>query len=198
MALSLFAVVEIAEQASDIAEVSRQSELATSADGPTGLFVALQNERNWAVTDLFGQGGIVDVPVAGYAETRADTDKALDGFEAAKEREAAELRARNEARPAEIQEEIDAFLKKKNAEIEALKKESAGAPEAFAALRARKQAQEQRLFEVVGHFVEGTDTPITTGPARPAGEAPRARPHPRGGRDAGNKPPNRPGISLSH
>jgi signal transduction histidine kinase len=81
VALSLFAVGEIADQASHIGEVRRQAELATSADGPTGLFVALQNERNWAVTELFGQGGVVDVPVAGYPETRADTDEALDGFE---------------------------------------------------------------------------------------------------------------------
>jgi signal transduction histidine kinase len=82
LALSLFVTFEIADQASDIAEVGRQSELATSADGPTGLFVALQNERNWAVTELFGQSGIVDVQVAGYPATRADTDEALDGFEA--------------------------------------------------------------------------------------------------------------------
>jgi signal transduction histidine kinase len=81
LALSLFMTFEIADQASDIAEVGRQSELATSADGPTGLFVALQNERNWAVTELFGQSGIVDVQVAGYPATRADTDEALDGFE---------------------------------------------------------------------------------------------------------------------
>jgi signal transduction histidine kinase len=81
LALSLFVVFEIADQASDIGEVRRQSELATSANGPTGLFVALQNERNWAVTDLFGQGSIIDVQVAGYPETRADTDDALDGFE---------------------------------------------------------------------------------------------------------------------
>ena len=81
LALSLFVVFEIADQASDIGEVRRQSELATSADGPTGLFVALQNERNWTVTDLFGQGSIIDVQVAGYSETRADTDEALDGFE---------------------------------------------------------------------------------------------------------------------
>jgi signal transduction histidine kinase len=81
LALSLFVTFEIADQAGDIAEVSRQSELATSADGPTGLFVALQNERNWAVTELFGQSGIVDVEVAGYPATRADTDEALAGFE---------------------------------------------------------------------------------------------------------------------
>ena len=80
LALSLFVVFEIADQASDIGEVRRQSELATSANGPTGLFVALQNERNWTVTDLFGQGGIIDVQVAGYPETRADTDDAIAAF----------------------------------------------------------------------------------------------------------------------
>jgi signal transduction histidine kinase len=80
LALSLFTVYEVAGVASDVEAVERQSELATSADGPTALIIAIQNERNWAVTELFGQGGIVDVNVAGYDETRADTDAALEGF----------------------------------------------------------------------------------------------------------------------
>jgi signal transduction histidine kinase len=81
VALSLFVVYEIADLGSEAEAVRHESELATSADGPTGLFVALQNERNFAVTDLFGQGDIVDLEVAGYPETREGTDEALDGFE---------------------------------------------------------------------------------------------------------------------
>jgi signal transduction histidine kinase len=81
VALSSFLVYEIIQLAGDVEAVRRESALATSADGPTGLFLALQNERNFAVTDLFGQGDIIDVDVAGYPETRGRTDEALDGFE---------------------------------------------------------------------------------------------------------------------
>jgi hypothetical protein len=106
-------------------------------------------------------------------------DQALDAFEGAKEREAAELRARNEARLSEVQEEIDAYLKKKNAEVESLKKESAAAAEALTVLREKKQREEQRLHDLVAHFVEGGENPVTTGPARstpPTPPPPPAKP----------------------
>ncbi|HJS57112.1 MAG TPA: hypothetical protein VKA01_03330, partial [Vicinamibacteria bacterium] len=45
-------------------------------------------------------------------------DKALDAFEAAKDREAKEARQKNEARIQALQQELDALLQKINAEIE--------------------------------------------------------------------------------
>jgi hypothetical protein len=88
-------------------------------------------------------------------------DQALDAFEGAKERELAELRAKNEVRAQGIQEEIDTFLKAKNAELEALKGATKEAESAFITLRARKRVEEQRLYETVAHFIEGADNPIT-------------------------------------
>jgi hypothetical protein len=104
-------------------------------------------------------------------------DRALDAFESAKERELEELRARSEARVKELLDEIDAFVKAKNAEIEALKKELAVASEAFVQLRGRKRAEEDRLHDLVTHFVEGGDSPISRGtpvspPPPPKGQAP--------------------------
>lgn len=81
LALSLLVVYEISDLASDVEAVRQESELATSADGPTGLFIGLQDERNWAAADLLGQSSVVPAEVRGFDETRAATDEALEGFE---------------------------------------------------------------------------------------------------------------------
>ncbi len=90
-------------------------------------------------------------------------DKALDAFEAGKGRELRELREKTEARIKAIREEIDAFLKDKNAEMEGLKKAAEAAEQAFLQLQTRKRREEERLHDVVANFVEGAN-PITTSP----------------------------------
>jgi hypothetical protein len=102
------------------------------------------------------------VPIRDVIQDAVLRDKALDDFEAAKETEVRELKARSEARVAAIKDEIDAMLREKNAEIEGLKKAAADAERAFAELQERKHREEDRLHEVVSHFIEGLDNPITT------------------------------------
>jgi hypothetical protein len=94
-------------------------------------------------------------------------DKALDAFEEAKGREGRELRAGAEARIQEIKDEIDSFLKAKNTEIEELKKAAEAAQRALLELQTRKQREEERLFDVVSHFLEGGDNPITRSAPQP-------------------------------
>jgi signal transduction histidine kinase len=60
--------------------VQRQTQLATSADGPTGLLTALQDERSWAAVDVIGQGGQFTLAVEGYDLTRHNVDEAVAGF----------------------------------------------------------------------------------------------------------------------
>jgi len=90
-------------------------------------------------------------------------DKALDAFEAAKERELHELRTKNETRVRELRQEMEALLTKINAEIERLKASAEGAEKAFSQLQIRKRREEERLHEVVANFVEAPENPITTG-----------------------------------
>ena len=90
-------------------------------------------------------------------------DKALDAFEAAKERELHDLRAKNESRVRELRQEMETLLTKINAEIERLKAAGEGAEKAFSQLQIRKRREEERLHEVVANFVEAPDNPITTG-----------------------------------
>jgi hypothetical protein len=115
------------------------------------------------------------VPIRDVIQDAVLRDKALDDFEAAKNSEVKDLKAKSEARIAAIKDEIDALLREKNAEIEGLKKAAEDAERAFTELQARKRKEEDRLHEVVSHFIEGPDNPITTA-GRPA--APPAPPKP--------------------
>jgi hypothetical protein len=90
-------------------------------------------------------------------------DRALDSFEAAKERELHELREKNEGRVRALRQEMEALLTKINAEIERLKAASESAEKAFAQLQIRKRREEERLHEVVANFVEAPENPITAG-----------------------------------
>lgn len=81
VALSAVVTFEVMQLNRETGEVRRHTDLATAADGPSGLIHSLQNERNWAVVELIGQGGLVTVEVEGYEETRNQTDDALAGFQ---------------------------------------------------------------------------------------------------------------------
>ena len=107
------------------------------------------------------------VPIREVIQDAVLRDKALDAFEAAKESEISELRARSEARVTTIQSEMEAYLREKNAEIEALKKAGEGAVQAFQKLQERKRREEQRLHDVVAHFIEGAENPVTAGSKPP-------------------------------
>lgn len=99
-------------------------------------------------------------------------DGALDAFETAKERELTELKAASEERIAAIRTEIETFLKEKNSEIEGLKKAAEDASSAFGQLQIRKRREEDHLHDVVAHFVESTDNPVTTSRSTATAAAP--------------------------
>jgi hypothetical protein len=101
------------------------------------------------------------VPIRDVIEDGVRRDRALDAFEAAKEREVQELGSKSGARIKELQEEMEAFLKEKRAEIEDLKRASEAAEQAFKELQERKAREEERLHEVISYFLEGSDNPIT-------------------------------------
>jgi hypothetical protein len=106
-------------------------------------------------------------------------DKALDAFEAAKQQEVRELQTKSEARIEAIKEEIAAFLREKNGEIDSLKQAAEAAGKAFAQLQARKRKEEDRLHAVVSHFIEAGDNPVTTSAAAagpPASPPPPPKP----------------------
>lgn len=115
-------------------------------------------------------------PIRDAIQDAVFRDKALDAFETAKERELQESRAQGQARIQELTAEMDALLKKINAEIERLKQEADAAAKAFAALQVKKRREEERLRDLVAHFIEGADNPITTSPLRGSPPPPPPKP----------------------
>jgi hypothetical protein len=117
------------------------------------------------------------VPIHDVIQDAVLRDKALDAFETAKANEVRELQTGSGARIEAIKNEIESFLKEKNTEMEGLKQAKEAADRAFQALQARKRREEQRLFDLVSHFLEGGDNPISTaGPLSPP--PPPAKPSP--------------------
>lgn len=103
------------------------------------------------------------VPLREVLQDAVLRDKALDAFERAKEREVHELRARNETRIESLKAEMEGLLRKINVEMEKLKRESEEAVQAFERLQERKRQEEGRLHDVVAHFIEGGDNPVSLG-----------------------------------
>jgi pimeloyl-ACP methyl ester carboxylesterase len=118
------------------------------------------------------------VPLKDVIQDAVRRDRALDAFEMAKGREVEELRKQGESRIAAIESEIQSFLKEKNAELEGLKRASEDAKQAFRKLQARKRQEEERLFDVVSHFVAGSENPVTTSGSRPTSPPPPTKPGP--------------------
>src|SRR2546425_587379 len=110
------------------------------------------------------------------AAASAERELPPDAFEAAKQREVQELRADSERRIQAIKDEIEAFLKAKNGELESLKRAAEAAGEAFVKLQAKKRREEERLFDVVAHFVAGAENPITKSAGGPAPSPPPPKP----------------------
>ena len=90
-------------------------------------------------------------------------ERALGAFVAAKEREVAAVKQRIETRVATLRREIDAFVGEKNAEIEGLTKGGNSAGSAFAQLQLRKRQEQERLHQVLAHFVGDPANPVPVG-----------------------------------
>jgi hypothetical protein len=103
--------------------------------------------------------------------------KALLAFEAAKELELHQVRARNQRRIEELQRASEEFQKEKNAEIDALTRESGAAAASLTRLKTRQRAEEERFYHTVALFVEplpGRVLPMT--PKAPESPAPPPAP----------------------
>lgn len=90
-------------------------------------------------------------------------ERALGAFVGAKEREVVALKQRIETRVATLKREIESLVSEKKGEIEGLKRAGDGAGSAFAQLQLRKRQEEERLRQVLSHFVGESANPIPAG-----------------------------------
>jgi len=102
---------------------------------------------------------ITKVDVNDIIKDAVARDKALDAYEAMKQKSITDFRARKDEENAAIQQEIEAFVKAKQAQIEANKKAAAQSEIDLNEWMKKKQAEEQRIYDAVSFFV--SPNPIT-------------------------------------
>jgi hypothetical protein len=90
-------------------------------------------------------------------------ERALGAFVTAKEREVAAVKQRIETRMATLRREIESFVGERNAEIDGLSKGGDSAGSAFAQLQLRKRQEQERLRQVLSHFVSDSENPVPVG-----------------------------------
>jgi hypothetical protein len=103
------------------------------------------------------------VSLAQVVRDAAVRERALGTFVAAKEREVTAIKQRIETRVATLKREIESFVGEKNAEIDGLSKGGNSAGSAFAQLQLRKRQEQERLHQVLSHFVADPANPIPVG-----------------------------------
>lgn len=90
-------------------------------------------------------------------------DQALDQAELMQRQQNQDDKQRSDERIAKIQQEVDAFLKAKNQEIEQLREASYQQDQALHRWVQAKLAEEKRIFQILSHFVADDTANITLG-----------------------------------
>ncbi|HQU81878.1 MAG TPA: hypothetical protein PKY59_02060 [Pyrinomonadaceae bacterium] len=108
---------------------------------------------------LKAQNVTPDVPV----NDAVKRDRALDAYQKMLNDRAAQTEAGNSQAIQQINEEVKKYLEQKNAEMDALRTETAEMKRQSEAFAARRVAEEQRLAEIVVPLLEGQPNPVTTG-----------------------------------
>jgi hypothetical protein len=90
-------------------------------------------------------------------------DRALDAYQKMLNARASETEAQNSQLIQEINDEVRKFLEKKNAEMDALRTETAEMKRQADTFASRRLQEEQRLAEIIVPLLEGQPNPVTPG-----------------------------------
>ena len=163
-----------AGEASDLAaqpfdEIYRAAGLAASACSVDDLATLLENPtianqpQNIKVVavnlTLSAKGISPEVPITDAMRR----DRALDAYQAMLGERAQTTAQNNQTLIEQITQETEAFLKRKQAEMDALRAESAAAQQQAASFALRREAEEQRLANLISPFLEGKPNPVSVG-----------------------------------
>ena len=88
-------------------------------------------------------------------------DRALDTYERVQQRALEELESRKTQENAQIQAQIDKYVTEQRAKIQANNNEITREKERLTGWRLKKQQEEKKIADTVGHFV--SENPITSG-----------------------------------
>lgn len=127
---------------------------------------------------LTAKGVSQEVPIADAVRR----DRALDAFQAMLDERARATEQRNSAQVQQLAQEVEEFLKRKQAEMDALRAEISEVKRQSLEFSVRREAEEQRLANLISPFLEGQANPVTVGnaPPTPEAEANSTRPLPSG------------------
>lgn len=108
---------------------------------------------------LKAQNVTPDVPV----NDAVKRDRALDAYQKMLNDRAQQTEANNSQMIQQINEEVKQYLEQKNAEMDALRTETAEMKRQAEAFASRRVAEEQRLAEIIVPLLEGQPNPVTEG-----------------------------------
>ena len=90
-------------------------------------------------------------------------DRALDAFQAMLDERSGDAEQRNLAKIQQLTQETEEYLKRKQAEMDALRSEIAEAKRQSSDFSVRREAEEKRLANLIAPFLEGKPNPVTVG-----------------------------------
>jgi hypothetical protein len=150
------------------ADIYAAAQIEPPSHGYSILKVAdmLQSEHIAALpVDVKRKSVLVALDAAGVAvndviQDAVKRDRALDTFERTQQKALQALETRVSAEKERLQREIDALIVERQTKIQQADEELSRETAAINAWRERKQAEERRIADAVGHFA--AENPITT------------------------------------
>ncbi|HKQ75563.1 MAG TPA: hypothetical protein VJ810_17835 [Blastocatellia bacterium] len=132
-------------------------ELATLMENPAVANQPLSVKIIAVNLALSAKGIGHDAPIADAVRR----DRALDAFQAMLNDRAHAAEQRNLARIQQLTQETEEYLKRKQAEMDALRSEIAEAKRQSLDFSVRREAEEKRLANLIAPFLEGKPNPVT-------------------------------------
>ena len=149
----IYRAAGLADSPYNVDELAKLLENPTIASQPMNVKVVAIN------LTLSAKGISPEVPITDALRR----DRALDAYQAMLGERAQTADQRNQTLIQQITQETEAFLKRKQAEMDALRAESAAAKQQSAAFAQRRAAEEQRLANLISPFLEGKPNPVSVG-----------------------------------
>ena len=134
-------------------------ELATLMENPSIANQPLSVKIIAVNLALSAKGVGVDVPITDAVRR----DRALDAYQKMLSDRAHTIEQRNQEKIQMISTEVEEYLKRKQAEMEALRGESTEAQRQMIDFSVRREAEEKRLADLISPFLEGKPNPVSIG-----------------------------------
>jgi hypothetical protein len=143
----------LADSPCSVDELAKLMENPAVANQPLNIKVIAVN------LTLASKGVSQEIPIADAVRR----DRALDAYQHMLNSRAGQAAQQNQQKIEQLTRETEEFLKRKQAEIEALRSEAAEIKRQSVDFSLRREAEEKRLAALVSPFLEGKPNPVTVG-----------------------------------